>query len=170
MCNQINVNLVNKWKLLKPRVQFCDNKIHKNQHICTINIYVTYNWVTLLQRHQSHLRDLKLLQYSTITQISGSKLTHLADTTLPRSFKLAFTEAVNTYSVDTTGSLLPIAIQKPSKLQNCPVSCGTVNGCFNMLSAFTCPRRCCLMRDCTAGWDERSNCVKKLKQKPCKET
>ena len=51
---------------------------------------------------------------------SHLKLEYLADTTLPRSFRFAFTEAVNTYSDDTTGSLLPKAIQKPSKLQNCP--------------------------------------------------
>ena len=68
---------------------------------------------------------------------ADTKATYLAQTTLLRSFKFAFTEAVNTYAGETTGSLFPTAIQKPSKLQNCPEPCGMGRGCFRRLAAFT---------------------------------
>lgn len=103
---------------------------------------------------------------STRPGVKFKQCRYLADTTLLRSLKFAFTEAVSTYSDGTTGSLLPKATQKPSKLQNCPRPCGFSRGCLRRLATFTWPNRCCLMRDWTTGWEERSNWVRKLRQKP----
>lgn len=94
------------------------------------------------------------------------KYCYLAETTLLRSFKFALTESVSTYSGETKGSLLPLAIQNPSKLQNSPPPRGISRGWFKMLEGFTCPSKNRWIRDWTAGWDDRSNCVRKLKQNP----
>lgn len=94
------------------------------------------------------------------------KYCYLAETTLLRSFKFALTDSVSTYSGETKGSLLPLAIQNPSKLQNSPPPRGISRGWFKMLEGFTCPSKNRWMRDWTVGWDERSNCVRKLKQNP----
>ena len=121
----------------------------------------------LIVTYQRLLRDSRSgLMRNMLKDDIKRKHCYLAETTLLRSFKFALTESVSTYSGETKGSLLPLAIQNPSKLQNSPPPRGISRGWFKMLEGFTCPSKNRWIRDWTVGWDDRSNCVRKLKQNP----